>query len=590
MKNSMLRGLIFLSLLGISVLASAKSSAYKDTIQIHNNDLPVTFQSNVNYIVQENLDGNGVIPPLFIGTNVSNVVLDFNQHELVILDGQTGISLVESSSVTIKNGTITKNYSPLDVSTNAISLLGSTKITVEDMFLKNTYRGIFTDVSATGMVNSDIDVKRTTFSHLHGDGIRANAIQGVTVEDCTFLPAPSGTGVLLTNNYRHALIRRCNFTDVAFPCVAQSVESAPQVPFLYQSENLGIDQCQFSGGGFGHIFIFGGHNTHVTNCSFAQGDFDSLSIFAGGDFLTGPGPFYVRPCSGLLVDGCTFARSSSQNVFNSFIVLGNTDVNDGPMHDARISNSTFTASNQNGAHFDILAPHIQGLLVENCVLDSTGTCTPFVAQGIIPVQSANIHLGYPALSPIVPDSKGAHDVIIKDCVLTGKNQAGIVSTSANLNEQNTGITIEDCTITAQEVGVLFANTTSSNVTRCAIQEVHGSACTTCGIGILLEGTLFYNQIAESSANALIENVVSNNGCGVVIRTASEDNLLRGNSIFKNLFSQIDLSKSCNVLVDNVIFGKKGCCSCEPPLPHREPVAKAESRTALHQVIGSFLSK
>ncbi len=235
------------------------------------------------------------------------------------------------------------------------------------------------------------------------------------------------------------------------------------------------------------------------------------------------------------------------------LVLG-TLVPGGLAKDAIIRNSTFTNLNAVAAYSDIVIAGFQGALIENCIFDSNSSGrisgVPVTNFGI-PTKSGHILLG---IAVSATQAVTASDVTIRGSQFLGAAQTAIFSDTGAGTTPNERITIEDCSITATEVGIQFNNTVASTIENCQIRGVAGNAFAQ-GVGILLEGQLSYNPTATASCNAILGNTVTNNQEGIIVECGAQGNLLKENNVFNNSNRQIVVKSKKNVLEDNTCFKK-----------------------------------
>lgn len=565
--------------------------------------------SNTTYCVTQNLTylgGEGMpAAAITVDPGVHDIVINFNGFELDLDPSVNGIDMLGTAGnriegVTIKDGVI-KSITPSSANA-AINATNFTDVTVENVRFVDERRG-FRTASQTD-INKNLTFRSCVFDLKGATGVSRRSISiatisGLLVEDCAFLPndpneiAAGGIGILLVNNTENVLIKRSVFEGQTRAAIAVQSLFIPDEGFFYSfpSTNVQIDECEFVGGSGASetttISTLGVSNVHVTNSSFyatgnhlAQLTFESATDSSGQ--LATPIP------SGLLVDNCTFTSSSEGapdfpviGYATLFAGLGGDLAETIGARDIIIRNSTFTHRGAAPRADDLLFAGVEGALIENCVFDSTATgringCQPTNTGGITQ-KSANIHLGGFVESSNQVDIVGGtfvKDVTIRGNQICGGAQVGIYAETCVGTTPNERITIEDNSITATEVGILLENTHSSTVIGNRVQGVNGSGCTT-GVGIELAGALPYNAKAASKSNALLNNVVSNNNTGIILRCGAQGNFVKGNDVFNNDRCQIlEEKKKSNKVTCNTIYShtdKKYNCaevdSCSESTSH-----------------------
>jgi hypothetical protein len=248
--------------------------------------------------------------------------------------------------------------------------------------------------------------------------------------------------------------------------------------------DLIINECQFSGTYESDVVDFDGTNCIMTHCSF--------SVTAGADNI------FTMQLSGMgfLIDNCTFEMQ--QGLFLN------------AARDLLIRKCTIVQSDD---QYSLLAQEVHGLTVESCVFDSNGM--------------GNVH--------IFDDSS---DVLLKGSVFQGPSQVAILS------DCSARITVDNCSIRAQDVGVELNNSQSCNIVNSRIKDVKG-------IGVLIADRSSLNEVSECS--------ISNNLYGVVVDRGTKCNLIDNNSIFKNKKCQISLNPKKNKAMDNIVLGSDRHC-------------------------------
>ncbi len=543
--------------------------------------LPYTIsQSNTTYCVTKNLSfasGISADSAIIVSAGVHDIIIDFNGFDLTVgtpaLSVEQGIEMQGTTAlpvrnVTIKNGSIVSFFDGTALENNGISLTKTTgssgsvdRVLIENMIFTNFRRCIAerheTDTAL------DLTIRTCQFSQ-DSDPVRSISlatIQGCLIEDCSITQPNSfsGVGILFANNSINGFIRRCTFRNIAGNCI--NIQSVLDPNFTFQSANFLIDECQFNNN-FVDVSIVGADNTKITSCVFL----DSATGGASIGFSKVIGALLDQAdtpiATGLLVENCTFA-TQSQLFGSGLIALGEF----GPCRDAIIKNCTFTNLNAPSYYADIQATQINGLLVENCIFDSNSSGrnpdgTPVLFQGttqLFPEKGANIHFGMPSEVGSIIDGANVTDVTIRGCQIGGGAQVGIYAETGVTPAPNQRITIEDSSITATEVGILFENTLTSTITENQVRGVTGNQFAP-GQGIVLAGPLSQNPTATSSCNALLENTITNNQEGIVIECGAKGNLLKENNVFNNSNHQIVVKDRRNKCVDNTTF-LKPCKPC-----------------------------
>jgi parallel beta-helix repeat protein len=150
-----------------------------------------------------------------------------------------------------------------------------------------------------------------------------------------------------------------------------------------------------------------------------------------------------------------------------------------------------------------------------------------------------------------------------------------VSDPANDLAPNERIAIKNVSITAQEVGVDFVNTTSSSVAESRIKNIPGNQFAL-GIGIHFEGAVSYNPTAESSHNEIIENTISSNENGIIVESGAVNNVVLDNVLYNNTFCDICANKTQNTIIGNTVVAPNKSCLCRraPPINPLCPVQVA----------------
>ncbi len=548
--------------------------------------------SNTTYCVTQNLTylGGEGLPSaaITVDPGVHDIVINFNGFELDIDPSVDGISMLGTSGqpitdVLIKDGVI-KSLSP-SASNNGILTTNFNTVTVDHMRFVDERRGIAapfqTDANFNlNVVSSVFDLKGVT--GVSRRGIALSTIQGLRVEDSSFLPndpneSPAGgTGILLVNNAKDVFIKRCTFDgQTQRGIVAQSIFN-PDTGFFFTfpSSNIQVDECEFSNINGDTTLPFdagfvGVSNVQVTNSSFygVGNNAGSLSFevsINSQNTLASPIP------SGFLVDGCTFTSTAQGYAPDSYryacVFAGSAGGIPESIYarDITIRNSTFTHQGAPARADDVLFIAVEGAIVENCVFDSTASgriegCVPATILGV-PTKSANIHLGGTRENITQTEAIGGgsvRDITIRANQICGAAQVGIVAETGIGTTPNQRITIEDNSITAREAGIYFANTNSSTIIGNRVQGVNGSSCRR-GVGIELEGPESFNPAASSNSNAILDNIVTNNQIGVLIECGAQGNLVKGNIVYNNSKHQIKEEKKhtnkidCNTTGDHAI--------------------------------------
>ncbi len=525
--------------------------------------------SNTTYCVTQNLTylGGEDMPQaaITVDPGVHDIVINFNGFELDLDPSVNGINMLGTASqpitdVLIKDGVI-KSLAPSSTNTG-INATNFNTVAVENMRFVDERRGFLapsqTDTNINATFRSCVfDLKGVTGASRRS--IQLNTIQGLQVEDCTFLAndpnetAPGGIGIFLANNAKNALIKRSTFNgQTRAGIIVQSIfEPDAGFFFTFPSANIQIDECEFSnnsnsqGGLVRDIECDGTSNVHITNCSFYGSGSQTFSISFQSDPGEASEPITPVP-SGLLVDSCTFTNSC-KNDTNQLpyrtLAVGSLQVTGVSARDVIIRNSTFTHQGAPAKSVDLYMHGVEGALVENCVFDSTSSgrfenCAS-VEIDYVTDKSANIHLGGPLMSSddpptLVIGGTPVKDIIIRGNEICGGAQVGIFADTSIGSQANERITIEDNSITAREVGILFENTHSSTIIGNRVQGVIGNSCTK-GVGIELDGGLSFNPMAASTSNAILDNVVTNNGEGILLKCGAQGNLVKGNIVFNNSY-------------------------------------------------------
>ncbi len=560
----------------LSFLACSKCRAdccCPNSIEINAVPFEITT-SNTTYCVTQNLTylGTGPSAAITVDPGVHDIVIDFNGFELDLDPFVNGIQMLGTAGegirdVIIKDGVI-KSLSPSTFN-NGIFTTNFNTVTVENMRFIDLRRGMAapfqTDVNENLTVSSCVfDLKGLTgFTRR---GISLSTIQGMKVEDCTFLPfdqdEDGSVGILLVNNAKDVQIKRSTFDGQKTAAIrAQSnFNSDAGFFFTFPSVNFQIDSCQFTNNE-GDVSMIGASNVQVTNCE----SYNALSYFVTfepSDQFTGQ---LVTPVpTGLLVDSCIVEQTGEgiilQGTFYPFMLFaGGTTVPGINARDVIVRNSTFTHQGATAPTIGLVFAGAEGILVENNVVDFTASgrlenCDPIQYLGL-PTKTGNIHLGYSITDDLETVSGGAfvRDVTIRGNQLLGGAQIGIYAETSIGNTPNERITIEDNSITAAEYGILFENTRSSSIIGNRIQGVRGSLCQT-GVGIELAGALEYNDVAASTSNAIINNIVSYNSNGIRLDCGAQGNLVKDNFVFNNDNHQIkEEKKHTNKIECNTVF-------------------------------------
>ncbi len=532
--------------------------------------------SNTTYCLTQDLTylgGEGMpTAAITVDPGVHDIVINFNGFELDLDPAVNGIEMLGTSGqaitdVTIKNGVI-KSTSP-SAASNAIFATSFNTVRVEDMRFVDVRRGIAAPFQTD--INTDLTVSSCVFDLKGATGVSRRAIalstiQGMQVEDCTFLPFDpnegESIGILFVNNAKDVQVRRSTFDGQKDGAISiqSNFNASGGFFFTFPSVNFQIDECQFTNNQ-SDISAIGASNLVVTNCE----SYNALSFFLTmepSDQFTGQ---LVTPVpTGLLVDGCTVVQTGEgeiiQGVFYPFMLFaGGTTVPGINARDVIVRNSTFTHQGATAPTIGLVFAGAEGILVENNVIDFTATgrlenCEPIQYLGL-PTKTGNIHLGYPITDDLETISGGAfvRDVTIRGNQLLGGAQVGIFAETSIGATPNERITIEDNSITATEVGILFENTRSSSIINNRVQGVRGNDCAR-GVGIELAGATDVNDSAASTSNAIIGNIVSNNYTGIKLDCGAQGNLVKDNFVFNNERHQIkEEKKHTNKIESNTVF-------------------------------------
>lgn len=481
-------------------------------------------------------------------------------------------------------------------------------VTIENMRFSNTRRGVA--LFNQNDLGSNLTVRSCEFNH-PGDGstrgISLSTIQGLLVEDCSFMLSSSGASananvcILFANNSINATIQRCQFNGGPAPTstigstagiTIQSVDSSQSDAFFFtfESSNFLIDQCEFDNLTSSDVVASGAKNVQVSNCTFRSNPSVSTAretvVFTSTSdgFVLGSKPVIS---SGLIVDHCTFhtqAANGGPNAGPRGLRIGANVIGFSPStnlitHDCIVRNCTFTHLNAPSKYNDILASWVDGILIERCVFDSNSSgrvgCTPITnnQSGLIE-KSANIHLGYAA-------SGNAKNVTIRGNQIGGGAQVGIFVDGDPVFGPCEHIVIKNNNITAAEQGILLNNTIDAIVRGNYISGVNGSfsggiPCAP-GVGIELAGATANFPTASSSCNAILGNTVVNNGTGILIDLGAHGNLIKANKAFNNSMHQIHVvDKANNMEKRNTTFKVGTPCSATPTAIGLEAAPASES--------------
>ncbi len=538
--------------------------------------------SDTTYCVTNNLTylgGTGMpTAAITVDPGVHDIVINFNGFELDLAPSVNGISMLGTAAdpivdVIIKDGVI-KSTTPSGAN-NGVFATNFNTVAVEHMRFVDTRRGFLapsqTDTNINATFRSCVfDLKGIT--GVGRRGIALSTIQGLSVEDCSFLAndpnEAAGVAILLVNNAKNASIKRCTFDGQLTTGITVQSLFDPDLGFFFTfpSTNIEVNECEFTDSGVpsaSDARFIGTSNVHVTNCSF-YGTGNQLGALGFQPFQNASNQINSPAPSGFLVDNCTFTSTSqgdSDFVFNyATLFAGSIHVPGINTRDVIIQNSTFTHQGAPPRGDDLLLVGIEGVLIENCIFDSSATgrlsgCEHTETLGIV-AKSANIHLGgvlYSGDFTQITGSSNVRDVTIRGNEICGGSQVGIYAETGTDTSPNERITIQDNSITAIEEGILFENTHSSTIIGNRVQGIEGNSCKK-GVGIELKGKLSYNRRAASTSNAIVNNIVSNNDKGIELKCGAQGNLVQGNKVFNNSTHQIkEQKKNTNIIIDNIRF-------------------------------------
>lgn len=577
----------FISVLMLSALCVTQARAdccCPQSIDITAVPFTIT-QSNTTYCVKNQLSFAGAsgAPAITISPGVHDVIVNFNGFDLTLANSrESGIRFLgdttnKVSNIVIKNGTIQSATPSTDANCTGVDLVSPTAapntayynhVTFENMRFLDTRRGI-TEVPSLASC-FDLTVRQCQFS-LGGvttsRGLSLGTIQGLVVEECSFLPNPigsAGIGILLVNNCANVSVQRCKFNGMTDR--SMSLQGTLNSNFAFPSSNFLINECEIYNCSVPFIGL-SIHNITFTNCAFLENEFEFVYQVPSGT------PGSAIP-SGLIIDHCTFYSTSQEtpaDLGTRFLRLGGPSAFNGAprgANDIIVRDSTFTYPNSAILNDDIFAFAVDGLLIENCVFNSTSTgrdancaAVPFIS---VPDKSANIHLGGALIDAAfnVIGGSPVKNVTIRGNQLGSASQVSIYADTSIGTIPNQNILIEDNNITATENGILFENTIASEIRDNHVSGVNGSVCIAKGVGIQLSGPTTINSAAASNCNAILNNTVINNGIGIDVECGAEGNLIQGNRAFNNTYAQILIKdKKHNVKKDNTEF-RTGNCSAE----------------------------
>lgn len=139
--------------------------------------VPFTIDKDGKWCVKHDLTFSGSGAAITVAK--SNVTINFNNHDLTITNPTaTGISIAEVSEVVIENDKII--YSTPATAGAAIQILGSTKVTLDNILIQNPFDGVVIDTC------SDVTLKNSQIREGSDSDINASNSNQIDIDNCYF--------------------------------------------------------------------------------------------------------------------------------------------------------------------------------------------------------------------------------------------------------------------------------------------------------------------------------------------------------------------------------------------------------------------
>ncbi len=298
-------------------------------------NVPIIITAPGKYCVTRDLTYNG--PGTAITVTADNVSINFENHSLTLTDSAAqGIVALNVSEFTLENDIIQGASIFRSPTSAAVHLINVQKATINNIYTKNTTRGIEIENSSDvlvqyshveaheGIVQINFPSPATLAGSGNGGGIWINGSTGVTIDSCAFVGA-----------------------------------------------DLTFDPSRTSFG------------LHIEG--------DSRDIIVTNDTFTNwLGTIQVLNVTGLLIDHCIAVASPISNL--NIVQLGSCDPTNNA-NDVTIQNSNFTQTTAVQGFDGFLILGGSGCLLENLLIDTSSLDIP---NGYLP---AAVHFGMPACTP-----------------------------------------------------------------------------------------------------------------------------------------------------------------------------------------------
>lgn len=418
--------------------------------------VPYTITKSGKYCVKKDLVFSGTGAAITITAN--NVTLNLHNHDLTLNDlSAVGILATGVRELTIENDII-QTLTVSTINTNAaIQLVSGEKVTLKNIFTKNTFYGVLIQSS------SNVLVTHSEFKdHIGGNtvsgtiydsfGIQADASNNVVIEESTFIginQISSDSGPIgFINGCLNCRVSKCQLTET-------------NLLLARQINGLIIEDCLFQGPAtaqYGLIQLGASASTAlandviIRNCTMIS---QSLTI--------GPSVIAAGRGSNCLIENCSLDLSANNQFGSAFFTVFYNNIT---LRHCTIQGSTITQPST--ATIDLIGPNN---VIDNCQIVGG---SPQGVTIVIDVGSSNTVIKNSDISGsqgggilvlgTVPNTAIINN-IVRDNVGNGiEIDTGSINTRAELNKvfSNTGIGIANFEPSSQ----IFFNTSCGNGTDC----------------------------------------------------------------------------------------------------------------------------